>query len=56
MPGSARARELARWGELVSMLLCQLIPHFLIAISVMTHPNAFFARVRGEPSAAPPLL
>jgi hypothetical protein len=45
VPQRAASRRLARAGALVALPLCQLAPHFLIAVSVMAHPEAFTARV-----------
>lgn len=38
-------RQFVRKAELVTLPLFQLIPHFLIAVDVMCHPEAFSARV-----------
>ena len=41
----ARGRRLARRLELLTLPVFQLVPHALIAVSVMAHPEAFSSRV-----------
>lgn len=43
-PGS-KLVEALRAAELGSLLLFQLAPHFLIAVSVLVHPETFSAKV-----------
>ena len=42
-------------AELGSLLLFQLVPHFLIAMSVLVHPETFSAKVITLSSSGPPL-
>ena len=42
-PGSGLVKALRR-AEIGSLLLFQLVPHFLIAVSVLVHPEAFSAK------------
>ena len=41
--------EALRAAELGSLLLFQLAPHFLIAVSVLVHPETFSAKVTPLP-------
>ena len=43
-PDSRLVKALRR-AEMGSLLLFQLVPHFLIAVSVLVHPEAFSAKV-----------
>ena len=47
-PGS-KLVEALRAAELGSLLLFQLAPHFLIAVSVLVHPETFSAKVTPLP-------
>ena len=46
VPAAARGRRVARRLELLTLPVFQLVPHALIAVAVMAHPEAFTARVR----------
>ena len=47
-PGSGLVKALRR-AEIGTLLLFQLVPHFLIAVSVLVHPEAFTAKASLAP-------
>ncbi len=46
MPPASWKRMAMRRCEVLTLPLFQLIPHFLITLDVIQHPDAFTARVR----------
>ena len=57
LTGGAKNTKLSKHlhtAELGSLLLFQLVPHFLIAVSVLVHPETFSAKVGIRVSATPP--